>query len=86
VIDIASVRQLRIGSLLAGHPTDQVPYRLPSIGDWANGTTIQISTADQGFFNKEAKIPIPARGRPEFGFAHPSGAENLIYGYGPYPR
>jgi hypothetical protein len=85
VIDIASVRQLRIGSLLAGHPTDQVPYRLPSIGDWANGTTIQISTADQGFFNKEAKIPIPARGRPEFGFAHPSGAENLIYGYGPYP-
>jgi hypothetical protein len=85
VIDIASVRQLRIGSLLSGHPTDQVPYRLPSIGDWANGTTIQISTADQGFFNKEAKIPIAARGRPEFGFAHPSGAENLIYGYGPYP-
>lgn len=85
VIDIASVKALRIGSLLAGHPTDQIPYRLPSLGDWANGTTIQISTADQGFFNKEAKIPIAARGRPEFGFAAPQGAERLLYGYGPYP-
>ncbi len=85
VIDIASVRELRIGTTLAGHPTDQIPYRLPPLDAWANGTVIQISAPDQGFFGKEAKIPIAARGRPSFGFATPSGAEALLYGYGPYP-
>jgi hypothetical protein len=79
------VRQLRIATLLAGHPTDQIPYRLPSLDAWANGTVIEISAADQGFYGKEAKIPIPARGQPSFGFATASGAESLLYGYGPYP-
>ncbi len=85
VIDIANMQELLFGTYLAGQHFTAPPFRLPSLGDWANGTVIQISQADVQAFHNNTHIPIPARGRPHFGFIHPTGAEELLYGLGPYP-
>jgi hypothetical protein len=85
VIDIGNLEQLLLGTRLAGQAVNSVPYRLPSLAEWANGTVIEIASADQTAMHNEAHIPIPARGRPSFGLAAPQGNEDLLYGYGPYP-
>jgi Carboxypeptidase regulatory-like domain len=85
VIDIGNLQDLLLGTRLAGQAVNTVPYRLPSLAEWANGTVIEIASADQTAMHNEAHIPIPARGRPSFGMAAPQGNEDLLYGFGPYP-
>ena len=85
VIDVANMQQLLLGTRLAGHLVNQIPYRLPSLTEWADGTVIQIADPDVQAFHNSTHIPIPARGRAHFGLLGATGDESLLYGYGPYP-
>jgi hypothetical protein len=84
VIDITNARLLLAVGKATGNLIQHPPYRLPSLGEWADGTRIQIAEQDQGIFSHDGFIPIPARGRPHFGLLDPKGNEALLYGYGPY--
>jgi hypothetical protein len=84
VIDITNARLLLAVGKATGNLIQHTPYRLPSLGEWADGTRIQIAEQDQGIFSHDGFIPIPARGRPHFGLLDPRGNEALLYGYGPY--
>jgi hypothetical protein len=77
VIDTKSLVQLQFGEVVSGQRATTTPFRLPGLADWANGTTIKIT--------EKAQIPIPARGRPQFGLENPKAGDELLYGYGPYP-
>ncbi|MFI4984531.1 MAG: hypothetical protein ACHQAV_00915 [Solirubrobacterales bacterium] len=85
VIDITNLKQLLLGTRLAGQTVNNPPYRLPSLSEWANGTVIQISNREFQALEKETHIPIPARGRPHLGIQQPQPHEALLYSYGPYP-
>jgi hypothetical protein len=85
VIDIRSMSQLLLGSRIAGQKVNAVPYRLPSLEQWANGTDIQITDPTVQAESHATHIPIPARGRPVLGVAQPGANEDLLYGFGPYP-
>jgi len=84
VIDLTNARLLLAVGKAAGNLIQHTPYRLPALGEWADGTRIQIAEQDQGIFSHDGFIPIPARGRPHFGLLDPRGNEALLYGYGPY--
>lgn len=84
VIDVPNMlKMLEVGAATRTG-IDHIPYRLPSLAEWANGTRIAITQADVQAFGNTTSIPIPARGRPRFGLLDPKGNEDLLYGYGPY--
>jgi len=85
VIDVDNMTKLLVTSTLAGHPVANVPYRLPSLSEWSDGTVIQIADPDVQAFGNSTHVPIPARGRARFGLLGATGNEDLLYGYGPYP-
>ncbi len=85
VIDIASMQELLFGTYLAGQRFTAPPFRLPSLQEWAIGGDIQIAQADVQAFHNNTHIPVLAHGRPHLGYYQPQGAENLLYGLGPYP-
>jgi hypothetical protein len=82
VIDIASMREFQFGTTLAGHPSDSVGNRLPSLAEWEYGGRVDIGENSQG---KPRYLPLSAHGRASAGFIAPTGAEDLLFGYGPYP-
>ena len=85
VIDTKSLVQLQFGEVVSGQAAITPPFRLPGLDAWANGTVIQISEPDVQAFHNQTHIPIPARGRPQFGLEKPQAHDDLLYGYGPYP-
>ena len=85
VIDIASMQELLFGTYLAGQHFTAPPFRLPSLQEWADGGDIQIAQADVQTFHNNTHVPILAHGHPHLGYYQPKGAENLLYGDGPYP-
>jgi len=84
VIDVSNMLKLLQVGAATHNLIDHVPYRLPSLAEWADGTKITITQADVQAFGNTASIPIPARGRPHFGLTDAKGSEDLLYGYGPY--
>lgn len=82
VIDITKMDEFLFGTTLAGQTAVAVGYRFPSLGEWWHRGVIGIgeNAAGQG-----RTLPIIARGRPHSGFVHPTGNQDLTYGYGPYP-
>jgi hypothetical protein len=82
VIDIASMREFQFGTTLAGHPSDSVGNRLPSLAEWEYGGRLDVGENSQG---KPRYLPLTAHGRASAGFIAPTGAEDLLFGYGPYP-
>lgn len=84
VIDTTNTKFL-VGVLGAsGDKTPTVGWRLPSLQEWGFGGKIQIALPGQTFSGGEVAVPEQARGRAEFGLAHPVGNEDMLYGYGPY--
>ena len=82
VIDIASMREFQFGTTLAGHPNDSVGNRLPSLAEWEYGGRLDVGENSEG---KSRYLPLTAHGRASAGFIAPTGAEDLLFGYGPYP-
>ena len=85
VIDVKSLDQLQFGEVVSGQAAITPPFRLPALDAWANGTVLQIAEPDVQAFHNSTHIPIPARGRPQFGLEKPQAGDELLYGYGPYP-
>lgn len=85
VIDTKSLVQLQFGEVASGQASTTPPFRLPGLDAWANGTVIQITDREFQALHNETHIPIPARGRPQFGIENPKNSDELLYGYGPYP-
>ncbi len=85
VIDVKSLVQLQFGEVVSGQASITPPFRLPGLDPWAKGTVLQIAEADVQAFHNSTHIPIPARGRPQFGLESPKSHDELLYGYGPYP-